>query len=214
VVLLGLSGSGKSTLLCCINRLGGPAPGRLNKTFLRGFNVEDLILYVFSLLTLVIFAVFFYQHYVTTVRPESAEPLAVAWLAPAGNDICLDYIKAQVTNIALRYDQARIATATNAVRRSLAFLIGMIGFMLGCIIVIRGVRDAPVEAELSAENKARVRLVTSSSGMVVVVLSAIIIMGVVLLDDKVEVRDEGMALPQQCVAAPLSATELPAHLQK
>ena len=36
-------------------------------TFLRGFNVEDLILYVFSLLTLVIFAIFFYQHYVTTV---------------------------------------------------------------------------------------------------------------------------------------------------
>ena len=35
--------------------------------FLRGFNVEDLILYVFSLLTLVIFAIFFYQHYVTTV---------------------------------------------------------------------------------------------------------------------------------------------------
>jgi hypothetical protein len=92
--------------------------------FLRGFNVEDLILYIFSLLTLMIFAIFFYQHYVTTVRPESAEPLGAAWLAPAGDDICLDYIKAQVTNIALRYDQAGIATATNAVRRSLAFLIG------------------------------------------------------------------------------------------
>ncbi len=182
--------------------------------FLRGFNVEDLILYVFSLLTLVIFALFFYQHYVTTVRPEATAPLAAGWLAPAGDDLCLDYIKAQVTTSALRYDQARIATATNAVRRSLAFLIGMIGFMLGCIIVIRGVRDAPFEAEASAENKARIRLVTSSPGMVVVVLSAIIIMAVVLLDDKVEVRDEGISLPEQCVALALPATELPVHLQK
>lgn len=181
--------------------------------FLRGFNVEDLILYTFSLLMLVLFAIFFYQHYNTTMRPEPTEPLVAAWLAPQG-DICLDYIKAQVTNVALRYEQARIATATNAVRRSLAFLIGMIGFMLGCIIVIRGVRDAPVEAELSAENKAKVRLVTSSPGMVVVILSAIIIMGVVLLDDKVEVRDEGLALPEQCVALSMSAADLPAHLQK
>jgi hypothetical protein len=182
--------------------------------FLRGFNVEDLILYVFSLLTLVIFAIFFYQHYVTTVRPEATEPLVAAWLAPAGDDICLDYLKAQVTNVGLRYDQARIATATNAVRRSLAFLIGMIGFMLGCIIVIRGVRDTPVEAELTAENKAKIRLVTSSPGMVVVILSTIIIMGVVLLDDKVEVRDDGMALPAQCITMSVSAAELPAHLQK
>jgi hypothetical protein len=119
-----------------------------------------------------------------------------------------------VTNVTLRYNQARIATATNAVRRSLAFLIGTIGFMLGCIIVIRGVRDTPVEAELSAENKAKIRLVTSSPGMVVVILSAIIIMGVVLLDDKVEVQDEGMTFPQQCIPATLSAADLPAHLQK
>ena len=163
---------------------------------------------------LVLFGVFFYQHYVTTVRPESTEPLAGAWLAPSGDDVCLDYLNAQVTNVALRYDQARIATATNAVRRSLAFLIGTIGFMLGCIIVIRGVRDTPVDAELSAENKAKIRLVTSSPGMVVVILSAIIIMGVVLLDDKVEVRDEGMALPQQCVTLSVSSAELPAYLQK
>ena len=48
-----------------------PPPAPLKRatppTFLRGFNVEDLILYVFSLLTLVLFAIFFYQHYVTTV---------------------------------------------------------------------------------------------------------------------------------------------------
>ncbi len=34
--------------------------------FLRGFNVEDLILNVFSLLTLLVFATFFYQHHATT----------------------------------------------------------------------------------------------------------------------------------------------------
>ncbi|HRJ44115.1 MAG: hypothetical protein KJZ86_08765 [Caldilineaceae bacterium] len=191
-----------------------PAKRTIPLAFLRGFNIEDLILYVFSLLTLVIFAIFFYQHYVTTVRSETASPLAAAWLIPAGNDICLDYIKAQVTNVALRYDQARIATATNAVRRSLAFLIGMIGFMLGCIIVIRGVRDAPVEAELSAENKAKIRLVTSSPGIVVVILSAAIIMGVVLLNDRVEVQDEGITISEKCVATRSTSLELPPYLQK
>jgi hypothetical protein len=108
------------------------------------------------------------------------------WLEPTGNNICLDYIKAQVTNVALRYNQARIATATNAVRRSLAFLIGMIGFMLGCIIVIRGVRNIPIEAKLTAENKAKLRLVASLPGLVVVIRGTFVIMGVVLLDDKVQ----------------------------
>lgn len=192
-----------------------PPPKRATPpAFLRGFNIEDLILYVFSLLTLIIFAIFFYQHYITTVRPETDSPLAKGWLLPAGNDICLDYIKAQVTSVALRYDQARIATATNAVRRSLAFLIGMIGFMLGCIIVIRGVREAPVEAELSAENKARIRLITSSPGIVVVVLSAAIIMGVVLLNDRVAVQDEGIVISEKCITPHSTLLELPPHLQK
>ena len=177
------------------------------RVFMRGFNIEDLILYVFALLVLVLFGIFFYQHYRTTVRPESSEPLAQAWLSPSGGDVCTDYLRAQLTNTALRYDQARIATATNAVRRSLAFLIGTIGFMLGCIIIVRGVRDTPVDASLSAEGKAQIRLITSSPGVVVVTLSVLIILSVVLLNDRVQVTDPPISL---AYCAPVVASNDPA----
>ena len=148
------------------------------------------------MILIVVFAFFFYEHYTTTVQPETESVLASEWLTPSGTDLCTDYIKAQVTNIAYRYQQARIATATNAVRRSLGFLIGTIGFLLGCIIVIRGVRDTPVEAEASANETIRIKLITSSPGIVIVVLSTIIILSVMFLDDKVQVTDEGIALPK------------------
>jgi len=176
-------------------------------TFFRGFNIEDLILYVFSVLLITVFSVFFYQHYTKTVQPEAESVLASAWLTPSGTDLCTDYIKAQVTNIAYRYQQARIATATNAVRRSLGFLIGTIGFMLGCIIVIRGVRDTPIEAEASANETIRLKLVTSSPGLVIVVLSTIIILSIMFLNDKVQVMDDGIQLPRCEQIQPTPAPE-------
>ncbi|MCO6452679.1 MAG: hypothetical protein J5I90_17995 [Caldilineales bacterium] len=176
--------------------------------FLRGFNVEDLILYVFSVILIAVFALFFYQHYTKTVQPEAESVLASDWLTPSGSDICTDYVKAQVTNIAYRYQQARIATATNAVRRSLGFLIGTIGFLLGCIIVIRGVRNSPIEAEASASESMRLKVVTSSPGLLIVILSTIILLSVMFLDDKVEVTDGGITLPVcEQVQQPTSLSE-------
>lgn len=179
--------------------------------FLRGFNVEDLILYIFSLVVLLLFAILFYQHYASTVRAEPEKPLVErAWLQPTGDNICLDFIKAHVTNLTLRYGQARIATATNAVRRSLVLLLGTIGFLLGCIIVIRGVRDVPFDANVTVENKARFRLITSSPGIIVVVLSTILVMGVVLLNDRVEVNDAPLAFPAPCLATPATGSAVTA----
>jgi hypothetical protein len=88
------------------------------------------------------------------------------------------------------------------VRRSLVFLIGTIGFLLGCIIIIRGVRDASFDADIAMENKARFRLITSSPGIVIVVLSTTLIMGVVFLNDRVQVSDGQMGLPETCFATP------------
>lgn len=179
--------------------------------FLRGFSIEDLILYIFSLVVLLLFAVLFYQHYASTVRAEPEKPLVEsAWLQPTGDNICLDFLKAHVTNLTLRYGQARIATATNAVRRSLVLLLGTIGFLLGCIIIIRGVRETSFDADINVEKKARLRLITSSPGIVVVVLSTILVMGVVLLNDRVEVNDEPLEFPPQCLAAPATGSALTA----
>lgn len=112
------------------------------------------------------------------------------------------FLDAQYRIVVRRYQHAAASTFSNAARTNVAFLVGTIIALAGCLVIVRRVRETPVEASWNAGAALRTRLATSSPGIVLASLGTVIIVSTILADDSVVVEDTGItSLPGWTVVA-------------
>lgn len=95
-----------------------------------------------------------------------------------------------------RYMYASGLVYTIAARKNAAFLIGAIIALIGCLVIIRGVREAPFSGELGYARNLTVRLQASSPGLVTIVLGSAVIIVTLLTPESVKVDDQMSFVPQ------------------
>ncbi len=205
---------------------GGDATPHANwfdKVFSRGFTPEDLVLYLLSMLLIIVFWSIFRELQAREDRliaSISAE-VANAWgpgamQEPQGSVAGLDddewinmqHIGAQLTLSAMRYQQGSISTAAISTRKNLAFLAGVILAIIGCVIIIRGVRQSQTKFDAKVSERTRVTLLTTSPGIFVVLMGAIIVVAAVVTSgERPEIEDAGIQC-HRCGVIVLGANEL------
>ncbi len=196
-----------------------------DRVFSEGFTPEDIILYLITIVLTILFWRLFnnlHQDEFEMIDGFSAE-VSKAWTPVTSTEaaswqngsLSLDYIRAQVTITAMRYQQASISTAALSTRLNLGFLVGTIITILGCITVIRGVRgsntlkvDVPGVGEVVSGGS--VDLTTSFPGIVVVVVGGLILVSALLgAGQRAEVKDNGILMPPY-FASQVTVTQTPA----
>jgi hypothetical protein len=180
-----------------VEKPSAPEPAPVRTT------VEEYILYGFGVVMLVVFAIMFgrVESREYEIAKRSASPLA-AWAPAPTDDRDLAFLKAQLTLSGLRYGQAERATTAIGVRRNFGFLVGTIIALLGCVVAIRGTRGSPIGFAAEHRTFGKYRLDTTSSGAFIVLIGGIIILATVINNDRVQVEDDGIALPGLASAAP------------
>ena len=187
------------------------------RVFCAGFTPEDAVLYGLTVLLIV----FFWATFANLYRQEGEllpgisrevtnlwQP--VTWDEYTGwedGSLALDYIRAQVVITAMRYQQGSISSAAISTRKDLGFVVGTITMILGCIIVIRGVRGSTNLQIGSADQPSPggvvpVSLTTNLPGIVIVVVGGLIVMLTVLTSgERPAISDDGIRCPLCSVGA-------------
>jgi hypothetical protein len=197
-------------------------PNWFDKVFSRGFTPEDLVLYLLSILLIVVFWSIFRDlearedELIASISAEVARDWGPAAEKDtqgigAGLDddewINMQHMGAQLTLSAMRYQQGSISTAAISTRKNLAFLSGVILAIIGCVIIIRGVRQSQTKFDAKMSDKTQVTLLTASPGIFVVLMGAIIIVAaVVTAGERPEINDEGIQC-LRCGVVVLGANE-------
>jgi hypothetical protein len=148
-----------------------------SRIFVQGFTPEDLILYVLSLVLIVSFWIAFDRAQAREGRliQSISDKVIEDWRPTEDlDDLDLNHMRAQVVNTALRYHLATVSTAAISTRKNLGFLVGTIVTIIGCIIVIRGVRRSAIRASVDAP-RVKTTFATSSPGIFIVLLGALIL---------------------------------------
>jgi len=151
-----------------------------SKIFNKDFTIEDVILYVFGIGIMIFLGLFLTQ---------AQKQLNVQVLNYAKENSVKNSLDVNVQIAQLRYDYADKILLSNSTRKNIAFLVGTILAIFGCLIVIRGVRDSPIEGEVSALEKAAIKVKTSSPGVMIVLCGCIIIALSIFVKDKYDIRD-------------------------
>ncbi|HEX2188407.1 MAG TPA: hypothetical protein VHG51_05885 [Longimicrobiaceae bacterium] len=152
-------------------------------------------MYGFLAVLILLVAAFF--TYVTIQQNESLqrasapEPQGLV-AAGAERDAGTVFLDAQYRLVVRRYQHAAASTFSNAARTNVAFLVGTIISLTGCLVIVRRVRETPVEASWDAGTALRSRLTTSSPGIVLASLGTVIIVSTIFADDSVVVEDDGV----------------------
>jgi hypothetical protein len=153
---------------------------REKSIFNKDFTIEDVMLYVFGIGIMVFLGFFLIQaqEQLNLQVPNNTK----------GN--CVENSRdpnVQITQ--LKYDYAGKILLSNSTRKNIAFLVGTILAIFGCMIVIRGVRESPIEGELSAFEKAKIKVKTSSPGIFIVLCGCVIVALSIFVKDKYDIQD-------------------------
>ena len=156
-----------------------------------GVHVEDVILYLFSLALLAVIAF-------ALLRSEGLIAGKLVLQAPPRSetsDIAHSYLNAQVDLSVRRYQQANGALLARTARINGAFLLGASMLLLGCLLVVRRVRESPLTSKMEAGRRASFELVTSSPGSYMAFLGTIIIVVCLLTVGTNAATDSGISFP-------------------
>jgi hypothetical protein len=104
------------------------------------------------------------------------------------------YLQAQANLNKKRYDMGSLLVVAGMTRKNMGFLVGMILALLGCVIVVRRIRQMPVEASGNVSG-GKVSLITASPGVLLVLMGTAIILATVLRSEEVYVNDFEPVLP-------------------
>ena len=160
---------------------------------------EDRTLYFIACLVLLILTGFFASSRLTlthrlntlsTSLHNGAETLATE--DPAFREVAL--LVTQLRLNAARYDYASALAMVRAQRTETGFLIGAVLALLGTVVVVRGVRDSPVDIEAETSRVWRLKLATSSPGIVLAVLGVAVVVTCLLIDPQVKVTESPLRL--------------------
>lgn len=108
----------------------------------------------------------------------------------------LAYLQAQANLNEQRYELGHQAYITNSTRKNIGFLIGMLLSLIGCIVIVRRIRNMDISAEGSAVGN-QLKFATASPGVMMILLGSIIILTTILRTDKVTVTDNSPLAPFQ-----------------
>ena len=100
----------------------------------------------------------------------------------------LAYLQAQANLNKHRYELGEKILIPNATRKNIGFLIGMLLSLIGCIVIVRRIRNMGIMAEGTAAGQ-QFKLLTASPGVLLAVIGGTIIMTTIITTDKVEVKD-------------------------
>jgi hypothetical protein len=168
------------------------------------FTKEDALLYVFCALLLIFVGVFFWRtqsKLEDSLMKEWQKTEAVAPAIAATPDPNPDgapalqsaqyaaYLRTQEMISSRRYQHGARILLTTSTRKNTGFLVGTMLALLGCIIVVRRVRKMPITADFAASERAKLRVITSSPGVFVTLLGALIILSTIIRYDSFEIAD-------------------------
>lgn len=184
--------------------LGVPAEQALGPEDIN-FTREDAVLYVFCALLLVFVGFFFWRtqsKLEETLLNEWQKTEAVAPQTSARQPPNLDmpstinspeyyaaYLRTQEEVSSRRYQHGARILLTTSTRKNTGFLVGTMLALLGCIIVVRRVRKMPITADFGGSERAKFRVITSSPGVFVTLLGALIILSTIIRYDSFEIAD-------------------------
>jgi len=100
----------------------------------------------------------------------------------------LAYLQAQANLNKSRYDLGTQLVSANLMRKNIGFLIGTLLALIGCIVIVRRIRNMSVSAEGSAAGQ-QIKFLTASPGIVLVMLGSLIILTTIIRQDTVSVQD-------------------------
>jgi hypothetical protein len=161
-----------------------------------GVATEDSVLYVFGAALLVLIGIYFWSstNLVRNMLHErAADPrVETAFLT---DNIPRSYLGAQVHLTLRRYDHAAAVILANSARNNTGFLVGALLAFLGCLIVIRRVRDTSFQATAESAEVVKASLTASSPGIILATLGTAIILTTLISRDTSEVEDTGILMP-------------------
>lgn len=156
---------------------------------------EDLILYAFVSMFILLLGGFFLY---VTLQQQTAlanENIEFSELASSATTPDQYFLKIQAAVALRRFQYAAASSFSNAARANVAFLIGTIMALTGCLFVIRRVPDSPVNARVDSGENVRFRIAMSSPGLVLATLGTAIIVITILSHDSVKLREGGITFP-------------------
>ena len=81
---------------------------------------------------------------------------------------------------------ANKALMSSATRKNTGFLVGNLLVLMGCVIVFRRIREMPATVEMAATSQASLKLLSSSPGVIIVILGSAIILATILHSDTID----------------------------
>ena len=171
------------------------------------FTREDAVLYVFCALLLVFVGVFFWRtqskleetlmnewQKTQAIAPQTIAKQAPDLEVPSNSSLnspenYAAYLRTQEVISSRRYQHGARTLLTTSTRKNTGFLVGTMLALLGCIIVVRRVRKMPITADFGASERAKFRVITSSPGVFVTLLGALIILSTIIRYDSFEIAD-------------------------
>jgi|GEM_PF-2122985 len=160
--------------------------GLLNKDF----TAEDVILYIFGIGIMIFIGFFLIQSQknleLNIVHNDIRTDKEVA---AEKTETLPQAINPNVSITKFRYQYASKILLSNSTRKNIAFLVGTLLTIFGCMIIIRGVRDSPFEGEVDAFERAKVKIKASSPGIVVVLCGTLILVLSIMVKDVYEIQD-------------------------
>ena len=160
--------------------------GLLNKDF----TAEDVILYIFGIGIMIFIGFFLIQSQknleLNIVHSDIRTDKEVA---TGKTEAPSQTINPDVSITKFRYQYASKILLSNSTRKNIAFLVGTLLTIFGCMIIIRGVRDSPFEGEVDAFERAKVKIKASSPGIVVVLCGTLILVLSIMVKDVYEIQD-------------------------
>lgn len=148
-----------------------------DRIFREGFTPEDVVLYLLSFVMIASFVFIFQksQEREKELIGSLSGQVIEQWAVGAEDDRDLTHMRAQVVVTAMLYHQGSVTTAALSTRLNLGFLVGTVITIIGCIIVIRGVRESAISADLSVPQKLQATFTTASPGVFIALLGAVIL---------------------------------------
>jgi hypothetical protein len=157
----------------------------------RRFTAEDAVLYLLGV-CLLLWPAWFFARSMDQLQsgPESALQVIARDWKPATIGIGADrYLAAQLYVTASRHEYASRLLIANSSRNNSGFVVGTLLAVMGCFLVIRGVRDSTINASVKATSHGNVRVLMTSPGVFVATLGTAIIIVTLLNNAKSELSD-------------------------
>ena len=166
----------------------------------KAFTREDVVLYCFGAALATALIVFFaYQtlHLSSSLSPEKHSERADVWRPNEGMDTSSRAISAFMYAFSHRYEYATHGLIATTARTNAAFIVGVVIALMGCFVVVRGVRESPIRGSFSAGatlNLTRANLTMSSPGLFLASLGVTVILVSLFKTDQPRLEDPEMRI--------------------